>query len=939
MGHRWGALCCAIVLLCAPLGQGAATGATLPEGFQDTAVLTGLTYPTTFAVAKDGRVLVAEKSGIIKIFGGFGDTTPAVFADLRTQVHNFWDRGLLGMALDPDFPDVPHVYVLYTYDALPGGVAPQWGQPGGTADPCPTPPGATADGCVVQGRLSRLVAAGDVAVGEEQVLLTDWCQQYPSHSLGSVAFGPDGALYVGAGDGASFNWVDYGQGGIPKNPCGDPPGGVGGAQAPPAAEGGALRAQDVRTQADVTGYDGAILRLDPATGAAMPDNPLIGGDPSDDRIIAYGLRNPFRFSVRPGTSEIWIGDVGWSTWEEIDRIADPADAVVENFGWPCYEGGAPQPGYAGAGLALCASLYAAPGSVAPPFHAWQHKKDVVPAAPCGPLDKGSSAGNIAFYSGGTWPAEYKGALFFTDYNRGCIWGMWPDGSGEPDPGQVFTFAGPIPKAVELKTGPGGDLFYVDYEGGAVRRIRYFAENAPPIAAIGAAPTSGPVPLEVAFDASGSTDANPADVLQFAWDLDGDGAFDDATGETATFTYESPGVWTPAVRVTDVAGASDVATVEITADETPPLATVIEPAAGATFRVGDVIAFVGAGEDLQDGALPADAFAWTIIQHHCDGDCHQHVVETLEGVTEGSFVAPDHEYPSHLELSLTVTDSAGLQASASVVLMPQTVTLTFETDPPALTLAVGATAGAAPLEREVIVGSSNSVSAPSPQALGGVVWKLEGWSDGGEPSHQVVAPDAPLTLAATFVAACGDGVVDPDEACDPAAPGAVCCAADCTAESHVPCEDGEVCTVGDRCHAGACVSGAWEKCRDGNRCTDDLCVPGAGCAYVPNAVPCSDGSACTVGDACGDGACVAGPPARCDDGNPCTVDLCSAAAGCKNIPRKLPCDDGDPCTAHDRCSRGACAGTPIVCDDGDHCTLDACTAGAGCVHTPNPACGG
>src|SRR6185436_20336423 len=157
------------------------------------------------------------------------------------------DRGMLGMALDPNFPNNPYVYVLYTYDAAIGGTAPRWGSPGATSDGCPTPPGATSDGCVVSGRLSRLQANGNVMTGTEQVLIEDWCQQYPSHSLGSLAFGADGALYVSGGDGASFNFTDWGQDGTPVNPCGDPPGPPGTALTPPTAEGGALRSQDVRT--------------------------------------------------------------------------------------------------------------------------------------------------------------------------------------------------------------------------------------------------------------------------------------------------------------------------------------------------------------------------------------------------------------------------------------------------------------------------------------------------------------------------------------------------------------------------------------------------------------------------------------------------------------------------------------------------------------------
>ena len=87
---------------------------TAAPQFVERVVFSGLTNPTAIEFAGDGRVFVAEKSGIIKVFGDLNDSTPTVFADLRTNVHNFWDRGLLGMALHPDFPTVPYVYVLYS---------------------------------------------------------------------------------------------------------------------------------------------------------------------------------------------------------------------------------------------------------------------------------------------------------------------------------------------------------------------------------------------------------------------------------------------------------------------------------------------------------------------------------------------------------------------------------------------------------------------------------------------------------------------------------------------------------------------------------------------------------------------------------------------------------------------------------------------------------
>ena len=84
-----------------------AQGATTPAGFSESVVFSGLTNPTVLRFSPDGRVFVAEKRGVIKVFDSLTDPTPEVFADLNVNVHNFWDRGLLGMTLDPDSPPTP----------------------------------------------------------------------------------------------------------------------------------------------------------------------------------------------------------------------------------------------------------------------------------------------------------------------------------------------------------------------------------------------------------------------------------------------------------------------------------------------------------------------------------------------------------------------------------------------------------------------------------------------------------------------------------------------------------------------------------------------------------------------------------------------------------------------------------------------------------------
>jgi glucose/arabinose dehydrogenase len=727
----------------------AAQGATLPPGFQESIAISGLNEPTVVRFAADGRIFVAEKRGVVKVFDSLTDTTSTVFADLNVNVYNFWDRGLLGMALAPNFPTDPYVYVLYTYDHELGSSAsaPRWGTPGVYSDPCPTPPGPTGDGCVVSARLSRLQATGNVMTGQEQVLVEDWCQQYPSHSIGTVEFGRDGALYATGGDGASFNFVDYGQDGSPLNPCGDPPSAPGTALSPPSAEGGALRSQDLRTTGDPVSLDGSIIRVDPATGAGLPNNPLAAStDPNARRIIAYGQRNPFRFTTRAGTDELWLGDVGWNVWEEINRISDPLGSV-ENLGWPCYEGAGRQPGYDGANLNVCENLYGAPGAVTTPHYAYNHSLKVVPNETC-PSGSSSISGLEFAAAGDAYPAEYDGALFFADYSRDCIWAMLEGSDGQPAPGQIQTFVAPASNPVHLETGPDGNLYYVDFGGGTIRRIEYVSTNRAPTAVADATPTTGAAPLTVSFDGTGSSDPD-GDTLSYAWDLDGDGAFDDSTAAQPTFTYTSQGSYTATLRVTDPDGASDTDSVTITVGNTPPTATITAPTAVTTWKVGDTINFSGSAADQQDGPLPPSALTWSLVLQHCPSNCHAHSIQDFVGVSSGSFVAPDHQYPSYLELWLTATDSGGRTDTEVVRLDPQTVTLTFQTNPGGLQLTVNGVVTKATFSRTVIVGSSNSISAPTPQTKGRKTYAFQSWSDGGAQTHNIVAPAAATTYTARF----------------------------------------------------------------------------------------------------------------------------------------------------------------------------------------------
>jgi glucose/arabinose dehydrogenase len=741
-------------LALAVAGAPRAGAETLPEGFRDEVVFEKLNQPTSFKFAPDGRTFVALKGGKIVVYpsGSTPTAKPTEFANLAKQVYDNTDHGLLGLALDPKFDQGrPYVYALFSYDHElgSGAPAPKYGTgPGYEGDPCPTP----ASGCQVSGRLVRLTAEGNhakpsAAAPEVSVLLEDWCQQFSSHSIGDLGFGPEGALFVSGGEGASFENPDWGQFG---NPCGDPPGPAGSNLAPPAAEGGSLRSQSALRPGGAVGLDGALLRIDPDTGAGWPGNPyILSPDANKRRIVAFGFRNPFRFAIAPETNSVYVNNVGNGEDEEIDRVPIGSSQAY-NSGWPCYEGTATNYQFAVAGLEACQRLYDLPGSVSPPFFSYKHKDPVAPGDSC-PSYNGSAISGSAFYEGSTYPGGYDRALFFADSVRGCIYAMLADPGGAPDPARVVPFLGDASSypGTDVEQGPDGEIYYGSVYGETINRIDY--GPGVPTAVLGADREWGTAPLTVEFDA-GKSSGEPGSPLGYEWDLDGDGSFDDGGGATRTETYAAAVNVEVGVRVRDeVTTKSAVAHLTIYPGDEPPQIAIVEPSPSLTWGVGQNLHFSGTAKEFDGDPITGSRLQWDARVLHCPvaaQKCHEHPLQTFSGVLSGNVAAPNHDYPSYVNFIFTATDERGLRGRQAVEVAARPVTLALRSSPPGVLIAVGneEKGKATPFERQVIENSPTTVSAPAAAQIGGVTYSFRGWSDGGARTHTL-----PASSSGTFTA--------------------------------------------------------------------------------------------------------------------------------------------------------------------------------------------
>ena len=352
-----------------------------------------------------------------------------------------------------------------------------------------------------------------------------------------------------------------------------------------------MRAQSPRRPAgEPRVLSGAVLRLNPDTAAGVTGNPMYNASaPSSNasRILAFGMRNPFRFTMRPNTNEIWVADVGWGIYEEIDRIMTPTPAKAPNFGWPCVEDQTHLSGYRD--LDMCKALYndtADPPT--DPYFAYAHGEKVNANDTCGFAD-GSAITGDAFYTGSRYPASYSNALFFGDDVRNCIYVMTAgcERAARPvDRPDVHRRLGQ-PDAGRPRGRPGveGHLLRQHRRwNGQPDLLRVVEPSARPHVAT-ATPTSGAAPLSVQLNGSTSTDPD-GDTLTYSWDTDGNGTFGDATGKTPTVSYPNGGTFQARLLVTDPSGLSNTSgAVGITVTAASGPVNTARPVVGGPTQVG------------------------------------------------------------------------------------------------------------------------------------------------------------------------------------------------------------------------------------------------------------------------------------------------------------------------------------------------------------------
>jgi glucose/arabinose dehydrogenase len=572
---------------------------TDPRFVDEVAVAVG-SAPVGFQFAPDGRIFIWLKTGTVQIFKN-GALLPTPFLDIRSRVNTFTDRGLIAFGLDPDFENNGFFYVGYVLETGPNLTDPASKNmllSRFQADPLNPDTALAGSEKIILGTASTIpcVPAADCMINEGG-----------THTIDDIRFAPDGTMLLTVGEGAFFDKAVI----------------------------GAFRAQDMDS------LNGKLLRIN-TDGTAPVDNPFFDGNPNSNHSKVYdlGLRNPFRFGLHPVTHEPWIGNVGWFTQDAVDV------GQGKNFGWPCWEGDAPEPDYQVAFPAQCAPLTT--DVVTHPVFAYGRTF-------------GSTVIGGFFYTAQNFPTAYQGNFFFADFSFKWIKTMVIDASGNAT---VQPFEDNVAGPVFLDQGPDGNLYYIAINTQQLRRVRFVGTAAkPPIAEASATPTSGASPLNVNFSSAGSSDPQGFP-LTFSWDF-GDGAHSTQPNPAHAYTSATLQTLIVTLTVTNQAGLTATASENVTVGRNAPTIAILAPADGTLVHVGDTVNYSASATDTVDGKLPPSALSWEIVIHH---NTHVHTFSGGAGNT-GSIVIANHDPVGTFsyELVFTATNTAGLTSSTSVLL--------------------------------------------------------------------------------------------------------------------------------------------------------------------------------------------------------------------------------------------------------------------------------
>ncbi len=464
----------------------------------------------------------------------------------------------------------------------------------------------------------------------------------------------------------------------------------------------------------LTNIYGKMLRFN-LDGSVPSDNPFVNVPNAVPYIYAYGLRNPFRWTFLPNGQPM-TQDTGSSYWEELDTIKPGG-----NYGWDFVEG-------------ACGSC----GGINP-VYAYGHY----------PVDGAASA--VAAYTGSTFPQQYANVVFVGDYNKQSIDAITFDPTYQTVVSDtVFdSAAGTI---ADLEQGPDGNLYYTSIFSGAIFRISAPGPFAPSASA-SATPTAVPVSVPVQLSSAGSTDPYGLP-LSYSWNF-GDGSAL-STAANPSHAYASAGTYTATLTVSN-GSLSGTATTQVTVGASPPTATISAP---ATYSAGQAVAFSGTATDPVDGAEPPSAYAWKVdfyangvAQPSYSAEVAHPFYGPMTGITSGSFQVPtdpSQTPTSFYRITLTVTDSLGLQSVVTQDLHPNTTTWTASANTAGAGYAIDGQWLTGPFSTTDVVGVQHVIAGmPLAQTIGGNRYRFAGFADGSALTDTITAGTGPGAYTANY----------------------------------------------------------------------------------------------------------------------------------------------------------------------------------------------